>query len=222
MDGVTLSPQELLDGFAALSSTTVSDALDAADLSPGQAGFHPVWGCPRVVGFAATVAMGPGTDGAGGAHLGTTAVAAAGPGEVMVIANGGRTEMSCWGGLLSLGASLRGLRGVIVDGACRDVDEARELAFPVYARGRIPVTGRGRVRQRSAGEPVNLAAVTVNPGDVVLADETGVVVVPRARADGILAAATAIARREKAIADDLRRGMSLPDAIRDARLAGTS
>ena len=199
----------------------MSDALDAVGLPPGQPGFLPLWGWPKVVGFAATVQMEPWAPGPGGAHLGTPAVAAAGSTNVMVIANDGRTDVSCWGGLLSLGASLRGVRGVIADGACRDVSEARELGFPVYARGRIPATGRGRVQQRSVGEAVRLGEVTVNPGDIVLADETGVVAVPRTHADEVLEAATAIADRETAIAEDLRRGIPLPEAMRDARLAGT-
>ena len=110
---------------------------------------------------------------------------------------------------------------MIADGACRDVSEARELGFPVYARGRIPVTARGRVQQRSVGEPVRLGELTVNAGDIVLADETGVVAVPRAHAEWVLEEATAIAAREKAIAEDLRRGIPLPEAMRDARLAGT-
>ncbi len=218
---MTSTPEQLLNGFAALDSAALSDALDAAGLPPGQPGFPPLWGWPTVVGFAATVQMEPWTPGPSSAHLGTTAVASAGPTNVMVLANDGRTDVSCWGGLLSLGASLRGVRGVIADGACRDIGEARELGFPVYARGRIPVTARGRVQQRSAGEPVCLGEVTVNPGDIVLADETGVVAVPRAHAEGVLEAATAIADREKAIAEDLRRGIPLPDAMRDARLAGT-
>ena len=215
------TPDHLLNGFAALDSAAVSDALNAAGLPSGQPGFLPLWGWPKVVGFAVTVQMEPWTPGPTGAHLGTTAVATAGPTNVMVIANAGRTDVSCWGGLLSLGASLRGVRGAIADGACRDVSEARELGFPVYARGRIPVTARGRVQQRSVGEPVRLGEVTVNAGDVVLADETGVVAVPRAHAEGVLEEATAIAARETAIAEDLRRGIPLPEAMRDARLAGT-
>jgi len=72
-------------------------------------------------------------------HIATKAVAAAGSTDVLVVANGGRGDVSCWGGLLSLGASRRGIRGVIVDGACRDVDEAGELGFPVFARATTPL-----------------------------------------------------------------------------------
>ena len=128
--------------------------------------------------------------------------------------------MSCWGGILSLGATRRGARGVVADGVCRDVAEARELGFPVFSRGAIPVTARGRLQQRSLGEPVEIAGLTVHQGDVVVADETGLAVVPRARAEEVAGIATAIVARERAIADEVRAGARLSRAMHDARLAG--
>jgi regulator of RNase E activity RraA len=122
--------------------------------------------------------------------------------------------------LLSLGARLREVRGAVVDGTCRDVAEAQELAFPVYARASTPATARGRLRQLSTGEPVVIAGVPVEPGDVVVADATGAAFVPRARAAEVLELATAVQDRERAIAADLRAGVPLPRALHDARLAG--
>jgi regulator of RNase E activity RraA len=212
----------LLQRFGALDSASVSDALDGLGLPSGVSGIGPVWGHPTIVGLAATVQLEPVVSGATeGAHITSSAIAQAGPTDVLVVANQGRTDVSCWGGLLSLGASLRGVRGVIADGACRDVGEARDLGFPVFARGRIPVTARGRLQQRATGVPVQVAAREVAPGDVVVADETGVVFVPRDRAIEVLADAEALARREQAIAADLRAGVPLPLAMRDSRLAGT-
>ena len=96
------------------------------------------------------------------------------------------------------------------------------MGFPVFSKGRIPATARGRLQQRSTGEPVRLGDVTVTPGDVVFADETGVVVVPRAFAEEVLENAQAVAERERGIAADLRAGVALHEAMRDARLAGTT
>ncbi|MGW6910030.1 RraA family protein [Streptomyces sp. NPDC054940] len=225
----------LLAQFAALDSATVSDALDACGLPPGQGGLRPMWGTPKVAGFARTVQLepltgaldplpggpAPLTDRHGGPHILTGAIAEAGPEDVVVVANGGRTDVSSWGGIVSVGASVRGVRGVVTDGACRDVGQARELGFPVFARGQVPVTARGRLRQTSAGEPVSLGDVTVGQGDVVLADEGGVVVVPRGRADEVLDAARRLADREAAVEAEVRAGVPLPVAMRDARLAGT-
>jgi regulator of RNase E activity RraA len=211
----------LLERFGALDSAAVSDALDALGLPPGLGGIGPVWGHPAVVGLAVTVELEPFVPRPAGAHIASSAIARAGPTDVLVVANQGRTDVSCWGGLLSLGASLRGVRGVIVDGACRDVGEARKLGFPVFARGHIPVTARGRLQQRATRAPVRIADRAVAPGDVVVADEAGVAFVPHDRAREVLAAAEAVADREQAIAADLRAGVPLPRAMRDARLAGT-
>ena len=219
----------LLAQFTALDVATVSDALDACGLPPGQGGLRPMWGRPKVAGFAVTVELeplsgqpgtGPGS-GHGGAHILTGAIAGAGLNDVIVVANGGRTDVSSWGGIVSVGAAMRSIRGAVTDGACRDVRQARELGFPVFARAQVPVTARGRLRQKSAGEPILVGDVTVRPGDVVMADEDGVVVVPRERATKVLDTAQRLAERETAIEAEVRAGVPLPQAMRDARLAGT-
>jgi regulator of RNase E activity RraA len=84
----------------------------------------------------------------------------------------------------------------------------------------VPVTARGRLQQKSAGAPVRLGDVTLEPGDVVLADEGGVVVVPRKRAAEVLDEARRIRAREAQIEAEVRGGTPLPQAMRDARLAG--
>jgi regulator of RNase E activity RraA len=213
------SAPELLDGFAALDSCAVSDALDALGLPAGLGGLRPVWGMPAVTGFAVTVQVEPEESGPAGPHLGAAAVAGADRHDVMVVANNARTDVSCWGGLLSLGAQVRGVRAAVVDGACRDVAQAQELGFPVYARASVPATARGRLRQHSTGASVVIAGVTVEPDDVVVADATGVVFVPRSQAAEVLKLATAVQERERAIASDLRAGVSLPKAMHDVRLA---
>ncbi|GAA1532787.1 diguanylate cyclase [Actinomadura kijaniata] len=213
-----MSDSSLLDRFAALDSAAVSDALDRLGLPCGVGGIGPVWGPAAVVGFAVTVGLEPRAEGPAGAHIITTAVERCDDQSVIVVDNQGRTDVSCWGGILSLGASLRGVRGVVADGACRDVAEARELGFPVFARGSVPATARGRLRQRSTGEPVGVAGLTVEQGDVVVADESGLAVVPRERAEEVVRIATAIVTRERAIAGEVRAGAPLSRAMHDARL----
>lgn len=156
----------LLARFTELEVATVSDALDGCGLPPDQGGLRPMWGRPKVAGYAVTVELEPlssqpGTAGGrpgaegggallgaerGGAHILTEAIAGAGPEDVIVVANGGRTDVSSWGGIVSVGAAVRGVRAVITDGACRDVGQARELGFPVFARAQVPVTGPCRRR----------------------------------------------------------------------------
>ena len=211
---------DLLEQYAALDTATVSDALDICGLPPGQGGLRPMWGRPRIAGFAATVELEPLAGDHAGAHVLAEVIAQAGAGNIMVVATGGRTDVSSWGGIVSVGSAVRSIRGVVTDGTCRDVDQARELAFPVFARGQVPVTARGRLRQKSAGAPVRLGQVMVSPGDVVLADEGGVVVIPRERAGEVLEAARGVRAREEQIQREVRAGVPLPAAMRDARLAG--
>ena len=212
---------DLLEQFLALDTATMSDALDNCGLPPGQGGLPPMWGRPRIAGFAVTVELEPLNADHAGAHILTDAIAQAGAENVMVIANGGRTDASCWGGIVSAGAAMRSIRGVVADGACRDAGQAWELGFPVFARAQVPVTARGRLQQKAAGAPVRLGQVTVKPGDVVMADEGGVVVIPREQAAEVLAAARGVRAREEQIAAEVRAGVPLPQAMRDARLAGT-
>lgn len=213
-----------LSRYAGLASATISDALERLGLPAGQGGIKPLWGQPKLVGLAVTAQLEPAPPESehGGSHILSSAIAEAGADQVLVVNNGGRTDVSCWGGLLSLGASLRGVRGVIADGACRDVGEARELQFPVYGRASTPVTARGRLQQASVGKPVKLGVVTVSTGDLVLADETGVTVVPRDHIGDVLDAALAIQTREDAIASDVRAGVPIHQAMLDARLTGSN
>ena len=203
-----------------LDSTVVSDALDGAGLPPGVGDLTPQWGAPKLVGVARTIELEPDTGGPQGPHLATRTIAAANPDDVIVIANEGRTDVSSWGGILSLGASVRGVAGVVADGVCRDVPEALAYGFPVYARGVIPRTARARLREKAVGGPVAIAGLRVNDGDLVLADASGLVVIPRNEADAVLDRAEAIMEREAAIASEVAQGRSLPDAMHDARLAG--
>ncbi|MGH3301865.1 MAG: RraA family protein [Streptosporangiaceae bacterium] len=144
--------------------------------------------------------------GTAGRHLGTAAIEAAEPGDVIVVAAGGRVDAAGWGGVLSLAAMVRGVRGVIVDGACRDVDESATLGLPVYALAAVPATARGRQAEVGWNTPVDVAGVRVSPGDLVVADGSGVVFVPAGRAGDVVAAAERIAAREAAMAGRLRAG----------------
>lgn len=209
-----------LQRILALDTSAVSDALDRIGLPSGVGGLRALTVPEPVAGYARTAAMEPYAADVPGAHILTEVVSAAGDEDVLVIDNDGRTDVSTWGGILALAAARRGVRGVVVDGACRDVAECRQLGLAVYGRGSTPATARGRLRQRSAGGPVTVAGRTVHEGDLVLADSTGFVVVPRARVEEILGHAEAVAVREAAIAADVRAGVALPDAMHDARLAG--
>lgn len=200
-----------VERLRALDTCVVSDALDALGIDGVIEGVVPRWEGARAAGRAVTMQLAEGSAPAGQpkVHLGVRAILAASPGDVIVVANGGRTDMGSWGGLLSVAASQRGVAGVVTDGACRDVDEAREMSFPVFARGAAARTARGRIHEQSCNEPVRIGSLTVRPGDVILADGTGVVVIPADRTAAVLREAEQIAARESAMADEIRSGADL-------------
>jgi regulator of RNase E activity RraA len=201
--------------LARLDSCAVSDALDSLSL-PGAALGLRALSVPRLVaGRVITVDLTPATAETGTArrHLSTAAVDAASPGDVIVVALHGRADVPGWGGVLSAGATAKGIAGVIVDGAVRDVDQATGYGLPVYAATAVPRTARGRVAERDWNVPVTIAGVPVRPGDYVIADGSGVVFVPREHAEAVLAKAEAITRAEELMATRALAGDPMTDVM---------
>src|SRR5581483_3549808 len=196
-----------------LDSCAVSDAHDRLGLKGVVIGIRPVWPCPKVVGRCVTVKIKPAGLQKPTQHLCTPAIAAAAAGDVIVVDNGGRTEMAAWGGLLSLAAQVKKLAGVLVDGVARDVDESRELQFPVYARAPVQVTARGRIMQESFNQEIQFAGVQVHPGDLVIADGSGVVFIPRVKEEEVLTLTEGLAANELKMAEAIRSGRSVVEVM---------
>ncbi len=204
--------------LAVLDSCSVSDALDTLGLPGATTGVRPLWDVRRtVVGRARTVQAGPRSADGPAAHIAAASVDDSGAGEVLVIANGGRTDVSCWGGILALSAAGRGIEGVVIDGGCRDVGESEGLGFPVFGRAVVPVSARGRVVQLAKDEPVEFAGVTVRAQDWVIADRNGTVFVPAAEAERVVVLAERIAARESRMADAVRAGTPVAEVMHDSR-----
>ena len=146
-------------------------------------------------------------------HLGTTAIELAQPGDVVVVEQRTGVDAGCWGGILTLGAKLRGVAGVVADGPVRDIDEARAYDFPVYCRSLTALTARGRVAEFNVNQPVAIGEVSVAPGDYVLADASGVAFVPATAIESVLAAAEDIAAREAAMAKALLAGTPISQVM---------
>lgn len=146
-------------------------------------------------------------------HLGTTAITLAQPGDVIVVEQRTGIDAGCWGGILTLGAKVRGVAGVIADGPVRDIDEARAWDFPVYCRSLTARTARGRVAELETNVPVKIGGVSVNAGDFVIADASGVAFVPAADIARVLDAAEMIAGREAAMAKALLAGQPIIEVM---------
>lgn len=196
--------------FMTLSTTNVADALDALGLKGATFGIRPLWEkAGKIVGRAVTVKIAAAGLTKGKNHLGVQAIEAAEAGDVIVIDNGGRLDTSCWGGILANGAKMKGVAAVVVDGATRDLDDCVEVNFPVYARGTVVATARGRIMEEATNVMIQFAGVQVRPGDVVMGDRSGVVVVPQERMDDVLVKAEEMYAKEERMVAEIRAGAGM-------------
>lgn len=196
-------------GYADLSTAEVSDALDKLGLPGSALGIVPAGATTRILGRAFTVRYEPVDLVAGTVGDYIDDVPAGG---VVVLDNDGRTDCTVWGGILTEVAAHNRVAGTVINGVCRDAEAAAHFAYPVFSRGRFMRTGKDRVQVAEVGGVVALGDVRVRPGDLVLADGDGVVVVPQAREEDVLAIALRTRDAELRIIAGFRAGQRLQDA----------
>lgn len=203
---------EKIARYLKLSTCQVSDAMDKLGVRRGGAiGIVPLEPGHRIAGPAFTVAFAPKDEVS--AKL-PEYLTQAEPGDVVVIANRGRLDCSVWGGLRSATAKERGCIGTVADGCYRDVEEHRRAGYPVFGRGATMMSSRPVVSLASIDEPIDFAGVRVFREDLVVADDSGVLIVPAADADRVLEAAEQQAAAERAVEEAVRGGERLEDARR--------
>jgi 4-hydroxy-4-methyl-2-oxoglutarate aldolase len=129
------------------------------------------------------------------------------PDDVLVCAAGGSMRSGIWGELLSTAARNAGCVGVVVDGAVRDVAQMRRMGFTAFARGTCIYDSKDRQRVTDVDVPVEIDGVTFAPGDLIVADEDGVVVVPKAAEEAVVRRAWAKVHAENEVRDAIRGGM---------------
>ncbi|MDI9633719.1 MAG: orotidine 5'-phosphate decarboxylase [Methanolinea sp.] len=186
-----------------LSSVSTPHVSDAMHRKGAMIGIVPLCGEARMVGRAVTV-----QGFAGDWAKPVEAIDIAQPGDVIVVNNDGATHVACWGELATLSAMARGLSGVVVDGAVRDADDIRRLGFPVFARAVTPNAGEPKGFGEINAE-VRCGGQTVRPGDWIVGDANGVVVVPRERAAEVARRALEVKKTEERIREEIRRGSTL-------------
>jgi len=206
-----------------LDACAVSDALDKLGIDGAVTGLTQrsgtVNGGGRIAGRAVTMKVGPGQPPSGPPrHLGCTAIELSGPDDVIVVEQRSGVEAGCWGGLLTLGAKVRGIAGVVADGPLRDVDEAVAYEFPVFSRSLTSRTARGRVVELGTQVPVTIGAtvggqVVVQPGDYVLADRSAVIFIAAADIERVLDVAETIVAKEAAMAKAILAGTPIAEVM---------
>lgn len=200
----------IVELFRGLDTPGVSDAMDKLGL-PGQClGIMPLDDYKSVVvGPAYTVkyvsaSTPPGTVG--------DFIDEVAEGEVIVIDNDGRTDCTVWGDIMTQYAGSRKIAATVIDGVCRDVSKALGDGYPMFSRGRFMRTGKDRVQVEATNVPVSIGTARVCPGDIVVADANGVVVVPRARAREVAETARRIEGVEASIRAQIEHGKTLREA----------
>jgi regulator of RNase E activity RraA len=207
--------QKLLSKLRNLDTCVVSDTLDSLNLPGATINLRPLWGSPKIVGCVITVQIVPRSDTKPSEHLNTAAIESGGSNDVIVVANGGRTDVSCWGDILANAAVQKGLNGVVIDGACRDIDACSEIKFPVFGKAVVSISARGRVVQHSYNEPIMMAGVRVEPGDFLIADGSGTVFIPQGRAKEVIEIATRLSRKQELMVEAVKSGRSVMDVMHD-------
>lgn len=204
-DPAAPSIQEL----AELPTASISDALDKLGLPGSVHGISPLRPGQRACGPAYTVAYEPVDDSGGTVGDFLDDVPA---GAVVFINNAGRTDCTVWGGIMTQVAAHKQVAGTVIHGVCRDVAVTASTEYSIWSAGRFMRTGKDRVRVSAVQKPLLVDGVTIRPGDVVCADEDGVVVVPAERAAEVAAVATQVEQVEAAIVATVREGASLREA----------
>lgn len=199
---------DVLRRLRALPTAAVSDALDRAGVPGAVHGLAPLANDFRAVGPAFTVRYAPLDDTTGRGTVGDF-LDDVPPGAVIVIDNGGRTDVTVWGGIMTGIAAVRGISGTVIDGVCRDVSASLAHTYPLFTRGRFMRTGKDQVRLTAVNEPVTISGIGIRPGTLVCADADGVLAVPTADAERITESAERIERVEADIVEAVRAGSTL-------------
>ncbi|WP_322092072.1 RraA family protein [Paraburkholderia bannensis] len=210
-----MNSTNLLDRLAALDTNTVSDALDFLGLAGATFGLRPLWDCPKIVGRASTILLGPKTDAKPTVHLISPVIDAVTTDDRVLVIAGGAPGISCWGDILANAATAKHIRGSVIDGVSRDIEGSEAVGYPVYGRGVTMISARNRVIQLDSGCAVEVAGVTVHADDYVIADRCGTVFVPAARIEAVLDLGERIARRQDGMVAAVRAGRSVAEVMHD-------
>lgn len=203
--------------LASLDTNTVSDALDFMGLPGATYGLRPLWNCPKIVGRASTIQLGPKTGTAPTVHLISPVIASITTSDRILVITGGTEGISCWGDILANAAKIKGIRGSVIDGMSRDIEGSESIDYPVYGRGLTMISARNRLVQIASGTPIVVAGVTVHEDDYVIADRCGTVFVPAAKINEVLALAQRIASRQDGMVQAVRAGQSVEDVMHDKK-----
>lgn len=204
----------LVAGFRDIATPTIANALDELGLNGIIIGLKSVVPGTKAVGPAVTVRQQTGAKGTFPVedfkvgHM----IEAAGAGDVIVVDNGGN-PVSTWGGMASYAAKIQGIEGLLVEGGVRDWEEQQEFRFPIFARHLVPTPGKTRLKVEAIGEPITIEGVLIRPGDLIVADGSGICVIPIERAAEILEMTRRYAADDAQAMKEMDNGLTFREAL---------
>ncbi|MEM3506586.1 MAG: RraA family protein [Candidatus Bathyarchaeia archaeon] len=138
------------------------------------------------------------------------------PGDIIVraVEDGNAKDIALWGGLMSLAAKKKGIKGAVLDGGVRDILEAKAISFSIFAKSITPVTSVGRTKVVEINSSITIDGVNINPGDLIVGDNDGVVVIPINLVEDVIALAKEIDSLEKQESRELEKGKSIVEVIK--------
>jgi len=196
----------LVKGFEAIPTGVVSDAMGRCNSMAAE--IKPVWKGARLLGPALTVRTFPADN-----LMIHKAVTLAKPGDVIVVNAGGYKDTAVFGDLMGFSCKVHGVAGMVIDGAARDADGLASIGFPVFARAILPM-GPFKDSPGSINVPISCGGMAVRPGDIILGDADGVVVIPQEEAADVLAKAQATAAREEQTRQRIAKGEYIYDMLK--------
>ena len=198
----------LIAEYRMLSTANVSDGLDRIGINGTPHGIGPLWdACGKIVGPACTLKLVDIEEADESPVLGTLrAIKEGQAGDVLVIDHGGRMDINSYGGVAGFTTRNRGLVGCVIDGVTRDIDEYKDLNLPVYGLGFIQQSIRNRCACAGYQIEVKLGEVSVYPGDLIVADENGICVVPSDRMEEVLRFSQLFKSIEDKIIEEVKNG----------------
>ncbi len=209
-----MDTQALIAGFWEIHTSTIANAIDDLGVGGIIIGLRAVVPGTKAVGPAVTVRERTGARGTFGVEdfkVGHVIDGAA-AGDVIVIDNGGN-PVSTWGGMASYAAKVKGIAGLLVDGGVRDWEEQQEFGFPLFSRHVVPTSGKTRIKVEAIGEPITIEGVLIRPGDLIVADGTGVAVIPIERAEEMLEMTRRYAADDDQAMKELAAGLTFTEAL---------
>ncbi|TNL09704.1 S-adenosylmethionine--2-demethylmenaquinone methyltransferase [Kosakonia cowanii] len=205
------SDRDLLMALEKLDTASLSDALDSLGISGGLLGIQQQVPGTRCVGFAYTVQYEP-VNGGGGFRNAANYIDEVPEGSIIVSANGGRPDCTVWGDIMTHVATAKGIKGTVIDGAARDLETLSRYQYPLFSKSRFMQSAKNRAQLKAVQSPVEISGVVINPGDAIVCDASGCLVIPRAMVSEVIRRASAVEETEQSIIASVNAGLPLKEA----------